>query len=102
MPWGESFIYGLDGNWRSKYFYYPTISSQKTNPDPLLQQEPYAIYNAHLTWNTDASKHLAFELSVLNLADEEYTNHGLPISNGSGQTNSGRPRSFLLSVLAKF
>ncbi len=102
LPWGGSLIYGVDGNWRDKYYYYPTVSSQKTNPDPLLSQDAFALFNASLGWSVDDSENLTFQFSVQNLTDEEYTTHGLPISNGSGQRNSGRPRSYLLSVTTRF
>ncbi len=102
LPWGGSLVYGVDGNWRSTYYYYPTVSSQKTSRDPLLRQEPFALFNARLTWNVDSSENLAFQLSAQNLTDKEYSTHGLPISNGAGQRNSGRPRSYLLSVTARF
>lgn len=102
LPLGGSFVYALDGKWSDKYYYYPTISAQKHDPDPLLAQDPFAVFNGHITWHVDDNDRLALQLSVLNLFDKEYTNHGLPISNGSGQRLAGRPRSFLISVNANF
>jgi len=102
LPLGGSLVYAIDGKWSDKYYYYPTISSQKHDPDPLLAQESFAVFNGHITWHVDDNDRLALQLSVLNLFDEEYTNHGLPISNGSGQRLAGRPRSYLISVNAGF
>jgi len=99
---GGSLVYALDGKWSDKYFYYPTIASQKHDPDPLLAQDAFAVFNAHITWHVDDNDRLSLQLSALNVFDKEYSNHGLPIANGSGQRLEGRPRSYLFSVNANF
>lgn len=102
LPGGGSLTYGVDGNWRSRYYFYPTIASQITSPDPLLSQGAFALFNAHIGWSVNEADTLGFELSVNNLTDKVYKNHALPITSGYSTQLYGKPRSVLASVTARF
>lgn len=99
---GGSLTYAVDGNWRSKFYFYPTIATQITNPDPLFTQEAYAVANARIAWAIDADESLTLAASVQNLTNKQYKAHALPISSGFSNQIYGRPRSYLLSATAKF
>lgn len=102
LPNGRSIIFAGDVNWRSKYYYYPTISSQITSPDPLLAQKAYALGNIHVRWNLDKKEDYALQFSVLNVTNTEYTNHALPVTNGSSAQLYGPPRSYELALSGKY
>ena len=102
LPGGGSLTYGVDGNWRSRYYFYPTIASQITSPDPLLNQKAFALLNAHVGWSVNDEDTLSFDLSVNNLTDKLYKNHALPVTSGYSAQLYGKPRSILASVTARF
>lgn len=101
LPGGGSLTYGVDGNWRSRYYFYPTIASQITSPDPLLNQKAFALLNAHVGWSVNDEDTLSFDLSVNNLTDKLYKNHALPVTSGYSAQLYGKPRSILASVTAR-
>lgn len=102
LPGGGSLSYGVDGNWRSKFYFYPTIASQITSPDPLLAQKAYALFNGRVGWTVNDEDTLSFDLSVSNLFDKTYKNHALPIASGYSNQLYGKPRTFLASATARF
>ncbi|MGF7151569.1 iron complex outermembrane receptor protein [Sphingomonas zeicaulis] len=99
---GGSLTYSVDANWRSKFYFYPTIASQITNPDPLLAQGDYALANARIGWSVTDDDRLSFAVSVQNLTNTKYKTHSLPVSSGFSNQIYGRPRSFLVSANARF
>lgn len=102
LPGGGALTYGVDGNWRSRYYFYPTIASQITAPDPLLNQKAFALFNAHVGWSVNDEDTLSFEVSVNNLTDKLYKNHALPVTSGYSSQLYGKPRSVLATVTARF
>ncbi|WP_165611228.1 TonB-dependent receptor [Sphingomonas jatrophae] len=101
LPKG-SLTFLVDANWRSKFFFYPTIASQITAYDPVLSQGAYALANARISWSVDDSDRLAFAVSVQNITDKTYQTHAQPITSGFSNQIYGRPRSFLASVVGRF
>ena len=102
LPNGASVDLGLDGRYSSKFFFYPTVASQITAFDPVLAQKGFAVFNARVRYNFDEDKRFAAQVAVLNVTDQKYKNHSLPVSNGASNQMYGRPRSVLVSLLAKF
>jgi iron complex outermembrane receptor protein len=102
LNWGGDLVWALDGDWRSKQYFYGTVSQQQTNYDPYLAQRAYGVANAHLTWITRDDGKLSFELSILNLTDTTYAEHGLGPAYGSADRRLGEPRSAFFSANLKF
>lgn len=102
LPNGASVDFGVDGRYSSKFFFYPTVASQITAFDPVLAQKSFAVFNGRVRYNFDEEKRFAAQLSVLNITDQKYKNHSLPVSNGASNQMYGRPRSVLVSLLASF
>ncbi|MDE1150269.1 MAG: TonB-dependent receptor [Azospirillaceae bacterium] len=102
LPWGGDVIYSVDGSWRSQQYFYPTIASQISSPDPLLKADAYGIVNASIAWQPRDDGKLSFEFSVQNLTDTKYVELGLPVANGSVDQRFGQPRSFFFSVTDRF
>lgn len=102
LPSGASVDLGLDGRYSSKFFFYPTVASQITAFDPVLAQKGFAVFDARVRYNFDEDRRFAAQVAVLNLTDQKYKNHSLPVSNGASNQMYGRPRSVLVSLLAKF
>lgn len=99
---GGNLTASVDGNWRSKFYFYPTIASQITSPDPVLAQKAFGVANARLAWSVDEGDHLNLSVSVQNFTNTKYKTHALPISSGYSNQIYGRPRSFLISGVARF
>lgn len=102
LPNGGSVVLGTDVNWRSSFYYYPTVESQITKPDPVLKSEAYAVSNLHLTWNVDSKERFSVQASILNATDTKYKVHSLPVTNGTSNQLYGRPRNYQISLNAKF
>lgn len=102
LPNGASIDFGVDGRYSSKFFFYPTVASQITAFDPVLAQKGYAVFNGRIRYNFDEDRRLAAQISVLNITDQKYKTHSLPVSNGASNQMYGRPRSVLVSLLAQF
>lgn len=99
LPHGD-LILGSDFQYYSKQYFYPSVSSQTS--DPLLSQRKYALWNAHLTWFPQNNHHLSFDASVLNLQNSHYKSLAITPINGLSSLTLGQPRSFFLQAMYRF
>jgi len=99
LPQGDVIV-GSDFQYYSKQYFYPSVSSQTT--DPLLSQGHYVVWNAHMTWFVRDNHHLSFDASVLNLQSTHYKSLAITPINGLSSITLGQPRSFFLQAMYRF
>ena len=97
LPGGSSLQGGLQYQYLSKQYYNPTLEF-----DPTLSQGAYGLVNGHVTWSLGAENRYAVTLTGLNLTDQHYLIHAIAPSNFVSAEREGKPRSFLLTVSAKY
>lgn len=106
LPFGGNLIYAGDVNFRSKFYFYPTATTQSAkNAAGFVDQQTqtaYALVNTSLTWYPTDKSQTSLQFSVLNLFDQHYTILKLQNGYGANAVYNGQPRSFFVSVTSKF
>jgi iron complex outermembrane receptor protein len=93
---GASIHFIGDLSYRSQQYF-----NAVTQDNPLLEQAGYSLANTRLVYSP-ANSNLEFTASVRNVADKEYAVLATGPSNNSVRRVFGLPRSYAVSVTARF
>ncbi len=97
LNWGGSVRLAVDYNWRSHQYFNPTFEQ-----DATLQQPAYGLVNAHANWFVDDAEKYEISANLLNALDQRYLDHAIAPSNGVSAVQQGKPRTWFVSLTAKF